>query len=100
VGGVGVGGAGGGPNCGATTCVPPYVCSGTACVCSESDAQACARAGVGCGNVSNNCGQQVFCACKIVGQVCDTVNNVCMSGCVTGTGGIITTDSICPPPPI
>jgi hypothetical protein len=101
VGGVGVGGAGGGPNCGSIACVPPYVCNGSgACVCSESDAQACARAGIACGYVFNNCNQQVFCACKLVGQMCDTVNNLCTSGCVTGTGGIITADIICPPPPI
>jgi hypothetical protein len=97
VGGTGAGGAAGGTGCGATTCVPPYICNGSGgCVCSETPAQACARAGVQCGYVVDNCGQQILCSCKIVGQVCDTANNVCMSGCVTGTGGIITADIICP----
>ena len=90
-GAVGVGGGGGGTGCGATICAPPYICNGSgACVCSETSAQACARAGIACGYITDNCGQQVFCACKIVGQMCDAVNNVCMSGCMTGTGGIIT----------
>jgi hypothetical protein len=97
VGGSSVGGAGGGTGCGTTACVPPYVCNGSgACVCSESSAQACARAGIACGYVLDNCGQQVFCSCKIAGQICDTVNDICMSGCTTGTGGIVTTDMICP----
>ena len=94
---VGVGGGGGGTGCGATTCAPPYICNGSgACVCSETSAQACARAGIACGYITDNCGQPVFCACKIVGQICDAVNNVCFSGCTTGTGGIITADIICP----
>jgi hypothetical protein len=96
-GAVGAGGGGGGTGCGATTCVLPYICNGSGtCVCSETSAQACARAGIPCGYVLDNCGQQVFCACKLVGQMCDAVNNVCMSGCVTGTGGIITAQIICP----
>ena len=78
-------------------CAPPYICNGSgACVCSETSAQACARAGIACGYVNDNCGQLVFCSCKAVGEMCDTVNNVCVAGCVTGTGGIITAAIICP----
>jgi hypothetical protein len=81
--------------------VPPWVCgsSGT-CVCSETPAQACARAGIACGYVIDNCGQQQFCACQIPGAICDTQTNKCFSGCTTGTGGIVTTEIICPQDPV
>jgi len=69
---------------------------GGLCVCSEPPGQACLRAGIACGYIIDNCGQQVFCNCPIVGQVCDTGTNSCISGCTTGTGGIITTEIICP----
>ena len=92
------GGAGGG--CGATTCPPPFICaSGGACICSETPAQACARAGVQCGNITDNCGQPVFCSCKFAGQVCNLSTYTCFSNCTSGTGGIITTDFVCPPTP-
>jgi hypothetical protein len=94
----GVGGSG--PNCGTTSCVPPYVCNGSQCVCSETVAQACARAGVQCGYVYDNCDQQVFCKCPLAGQICDTNYGVCYNNCTTGVGGIVTADIICPPPPI
>jgi hypothetical protein len=74
------------------------MCNGSGqCVCSETNAQACARAGIPCGFVADNCGQQVFCSCKIAGTICDPDLMRCMSGCTTGTGGIVTTEIICPP---
>jgi hypothetical protein len=111
VGGSGVGGsstgtggttgtAGTGGFCGTTACLPPWMCSsqGT-CVCSETPAQACARAGIPCGYVIDNCGQQQFCMCPIANTICDTQTNRCFSGCTTGTGGIVTTEIICPQQP-
>jgi hypothetical protein len=98
--GPGGSGVGGTTGCSASTCQPPFVCnSGGACVCSESNAQACARAGVACGYINNNCGQQVFCSCPLASQVCDPSTYTCFSSCTTGTGGIITTDTICPTTP-
>jgi hypothetical protein len=95
--GAGAGGGGGASStCGATTCQPPYVCSSGVCVCSENSNAACLRAGVACGYITDNCGRQIFCSCPIAGQVCDPVLMVCLGGCTTGTGGIITTDIICP----
>jgi hypothetical protein len=107
VGGSGSGGSGGGSGgssgCSATTCAPPFVCTtGGSCVCSENTFQACARAGVACGYINNNCGQQVFCSCALPSQICDPETYTCFGSCVTGTAGIITTenaDIICPPPP-
>jgi hypothetical protein len=94
------GGGGGTNNCATAECVPPYVCINNACVCSESGAEACARAGIACGFVLDNCGQQVFCSCKFAGQICDPQLNKCVNGCVTGTGGIITTEFVCTPDPV
>jgi hypothetical protein len=99
-GGSGPGGAtgmGGATGCGSSTCMPPYICNaGGTCVCSETATQACLRAGIACGYITDNCGQQQFCSCPIAGTICDTQTNKCMSGCTTGTGGIITAAIICP----
>jgi hypothetical protein len=94
--GTGGSGVGGVTGCG-STCQPPYMCNAAGtCVCSETGSQACLRAGVACGYVIDNCGQQVFCSCPIAGTICDTQTNKCMAGCTTGTGGIVTAAIICP----
>src|SRR5262249_46082306 len=100
--GPGVGGAGGsGPNCSSTVCLPPFMCDiNGQCVCAESPPAACQRALIQCGYVYNDCNQQVFCPCKNPGDVCDTINDTCFSNCTTGTGGIVTSGVICPPPPM
>jgi hypothetical protein len=57
------------------------------CVCDQTDAQACTAAGVQCGDITNSCGQAVFCACKTANTICDTSTNKCVTSCTTGTGG-------------
>jgi hypothetical protein len=77
---------------------PPFMCdpASGACTCSESQPMACARANIPCGYVIDNCGQQQFCPCQIVGATCDTANNVCFTTCTTGVGGIVTAGMTCP----
>jgi hypothetical protein len=95
---------GSGTNCGTATCQPPFVCNGSGvCVCSETPPQACARAGVGCGTVYDNCGQQQTCTCKAP-SICEPTSGLCFTSCGSGAGGTIATspdspDIICPPPP-
>lgn len=59
-----------------------------ACVCNQTDAQACAAAGIGCGTTSNNCQQKVICKCPLT-ATCDANTGQCTTICVTGTGGDI-----------
>jgi hypothetical protein len=59
-----------------------------ACVCNQTDAQACAAAGIGCGTASNICQQKVLCKCP-ANSTCDPNTGLCSISCVTGTGGDI-----------
>jgi hypothetical protein len=58
----------------------------TTCVCSQSDAQACAN--IACGQTTNSCNQTVNCpnTCP-VGYSC--VGNICQQLTTTGCGGSI-----------
>lgn len=88
---------------GATGCQcpdPNETCDVTgACVCNQTDAQACAASGVSCGTTAvNECNQKVSCVCP-AGYLCNTTTHTC-SRCVSGTGGIIAAGAsdaiICP----
>jgi hypothetical protein len=57
------------------------------CFCGQSDADACAAAGIECGPTTNICGQAVTCYCPVGNLTC--LNGTCVSICVTGTGGPI-----------
>ena len=93
-GSTGRGGSGSGGTIGAagtSGCVCPAneSCnSAGACVCNQTDAQACAAAGIGCGTTSNICQQKVLCKCP-VNSTCDTATGLCSTICVTGAGGAI-----------
>ena len=67
------------------------------CVCSQTDADACSAAGVGCGKAQNICGQSVVCTCP-PNSACDTSTGLCKLICIGGTGGIVAAspDIICP----
>ncbi|MFL5305910.1 MAG: hypothetical protein ACJ8F1_11895 [Polyangia bacterium] len=99
----GLNGSGGSGGCKCTN--PNEVCDSTgACVCNQSDADACAAAGVSCGtSVVNNCDQKVSCVCP-TGYLCNTTTFTCISRCIGGTGGIVAAGAsdaiICPPPPV
>jgi hypothetical protein len=60
----------------------------TTCVCSQTDAEACAS--IACGTTTNSCNQTVQCpdTCPS-GFICNTSTNSCTKLCTTGTGGII-----------
>jgi hypothetical protein len=78
-------GGGGGCNCPANFVCPPGT---TTCVCSQTDAEACAS--VACGSTTNLCQQTVSCpnTCP-VGYSC--FNNFCRQLTTTGCGGDIVT---------
>lgn len=93
-GSTGKGGVGGSPTgTGGTgsTCICPAneTCNANgACVCTQTDAQACAAAGIGCGATKNTCGQTVTCKCP-ASATCDLASGTCSITCLTGTGGSI-----------
>jgi hypothetical protein len=108
-GGSGPGGTGGSTTgaAGAGGCVCPVneTCStaGTGssgvCVCTQTNSQACAAAGIGCGTTTNICNQSVTCTCP-GSATCDTTGR-CVLRCGTGAGGggivpLDQPDSICP----
>ena len=91
---------------GTVTCIcadPNRVCDlSGACVCAQSPPQACLTAGIQCGNTTNNCGEPVFCDCLLANAFCELTTGRCLTTCVSGTGGPITTDEakiICPDQP-
>jgi hypothetical protein len=91
----GVVGSGGISGCGCT--IPNGVCDSTGkCVCSQSDADACSAAGVGCGKAMNICQQSVACQCP-ANSTCDSATGTCKLICIGGTGGaILAASPICP----
>ncbi|HVT10349.1 MAG TPA: hypothetical protein VHO67_22970, partial [Polyangia bacterium] len=104
VGSGGVTGSGGATGCKCTN--PNEVCDTVtgACVCSQSDADACAASKVSCGTtVVNACNQKVDCVCP-TGYLCNTSTYTCVSRCIGGTGGFLAAGAsdaiICPPPPV
>jgi hypothetical protein len=73
-----------------------------ACVCAQSPQEACLAAGIQCGNTTNNCGESVFCDCLLPNSFCQLATGRCLTTCVSGTGGPITTEEakiICPDQP-
>ncbi len=69
--------------------LPNEICDAAgACVCSQTDAQACSAAGIRCGSTTNICGQPVTCKCP-ANSICDATTGTCSITCVTGAGGTI-----------